>query len=68
MSLMSRQCPDCQDVRQFEQCHPGPGSCPDLPGGECPEWACTECGAALLTGPVPGAVCAQAPGIPRKVA
>jgi hypothetical protein len=33
----------------FEQ-HHEMGSCPDAPDGECPEWACTGCGAALLAG------------------
>jgi hypothetical protein len=40
-------CPECGDVRLFEQPHPG--VCPDTADGECPEWACTCCGAALIT-------------------
>jgi hypothetical protein len=33
----------------FDQPHEGQGSCPDAPGGDCLEWVCTGCGAALLT-------------------
>jgi len=44
-----RHCPDCGWDRLVEQ-HHAAGCCPDVPGGECPEWSCTECGAALLTG------------------
>jgi hypothetical protein len=53
MSQMLRSCPDCRAERQFEQYHGTPGSCPDSADGICPEWSCTECGAALLTGWVP---------------
>jgi hypothetical protein len=46
-----RFCADCGDERPFEQFH---ADCPDVPG-ECPEWGCTVCGAALIIGlPVPG--------------
>ena len=54
MSPSFRACPDCGDDRRFEQYHGVPGTCPDSPDGECPEWACTECGTAVLTGPVSG--------------
>jgi hypothetical protein len=54
MSLMYRACPDCRDDRPFEPYHGAPGTCPDSPDGECPEWACVDCGAALFTGPLPG--------------
>ena len=30
------------------------GDCPDT-GGECPEWACTACGAAVIMGTLPDA-------------
>jgi ribosomal protein L37AE/L43A len=41
-------CPACGDDAVFEQppCADGHGS----DGGECPEWACTGCGAAFLSG------------------
>jgi hypothetical protein len=48
MSPMFRRCEDCGGERLFEQPHEAPGSCPGSPGGRCPEWSCTECGAALL--------------------
>jgi hypothetical protein len=48
MSPMFQPCADCGGERLFEQRHDVPGSCPDSPGGICPEWSCTECGSALL--------------------
>ena len=48
MSPMFHPCADCGGERLFEQRHEALGSCPDSPGGLCPEWSCTECGAALL--------------------
>ena len=53
MSQTFRTCPDCRTERQFEQYHSAPGSCPDSADGICPEWSCTACGAALLTGWLP---------------
>jgi hypothetical protein len=50
MAEMIRHCPDCGSDRQFEQLHPGPGSCPDSRDGYCPEWSCTACGTGLLIG------------------
>lgn len=51
MAYFVRHCPDCHEDSQFEQQHDRPGECPDTPDGdECPEWSCTACGAALLTG------------------
>jgi len=41
-------CPDCGEARQFVQ-----PVCPDGhtdDGGECPEWACVDCGAAFVLG------------------
>jgi hypothetical protein len=43
-------CPTCGDVRTFVQ-----PVCPDGhtdDGGECPEWACAECGTAFMIGNV----------------
>jgi hypothetical protein len=42
------ECPDCAGEREFVQ----PG-CEDGHGSDCPEWACLECGAAILIGPFP---------------
>ncbi|MCM3925536.1 hypothetical protein ND748_28190, partial [Frankia sp. AiPs1] len=39
-------CAECGDERPFEQ-----PPCADGHGSDCPEWACTECGVALLVGP-----------------
>jgi hypothetical protein len=55
MTQIVRHCPDCGGERAFEQPHRTPGECPDASGalgtsGDCPEWACTACGAALLLG------------------
>jgi hypothetical protein len=44
-----RHCPDCRRDRRVEQYHAA-GSCPDVSDGDCPEWSCTDCGAAFLTG------------------
>jgi hypothetical protein len=49
MSQTFRQCSDCGGERPFAQHHDIPGSCPDSPDGECPEWFCLGCGAAVLT-------------------
>jgi len=47
-----RFCAGCGDERPFEQFHPA--HCPHAPG-DCVEWGCTECGAALIIGlPAPG--------------
>jgi hypothetical protein len=53
LSEMNRYCPDCGQRTTFEQPHADAGSCPDSPDGQCPEWCCTECGAAVLSGFVP---------------
>lgn len=66
MSQVFRSCPDCRAERQFEQCHDAPGGCPDSPDGECFEWFCSECGAAILTSaPLPAAPVRD---VPSKVA
>ena len=45
---MVRHCPDCGSDRLFEQHHQEASGRPDSPDGQCPEWSCTACGAALL--------------------
>ena len=42
-------CPGCGADEPFEQVHAG--KCPDV-AGECPEWACTACGAGVIMGTV----------------
>ncbi|HSZ40389.1 MAG TPA: hypothetical protein VK817_10555 [Trebonia sp.] len=46
MSQPIGDCPGCGSDQPFEQIHPG--ACPDADGAECPEWACTACGAAVI--------------------
>lgn len=41
----SLACGCCGVTTEFEQ-----PPCPDGHGGECPEWYCTECGAATILG------------------
>lgn len=58
MSLPLGNCPDCGGDQPFEQIHAAAGECPDTefpgtPGGDCPEWACPACGAAVIMGTVP---------------
>jgi hypothetical protein len=48
MTHLTRYCTGCSDERLFEQFHAEPGGCPDTRDGDCPEWACTACGGALL--------------------
>jgi hypothetical protein len=40
-------CADCGDERRFEQ-----PPCEDGHGADCPEWACVDCGAAILLGQI----------------
>jgi hypothetical protein len=42
------QCSDCGDEREFVQPVCVDGHTED--GAECPEWACADCGAALVVG------------------
>ena len=57
MPHLSRFCDGCNEERLFEQFHAAPGGCPDSPDGDCREWGCTACGAALIIGlPVPGRI------------
>jgi Protein of unknown function (DUF3000) len=53
MSQPLGNCPGCGGDEPFEQIHPG--DCPDAVGDECPEWACTACGAAVIMGTLPAA-------------
>jgi hypothetical protein len=50
-------CPGCGGDEPFEQIHAG--TCPDT-GGECPEWACVSCGAAVIMGTAPAAIADRA--------
>jgi hypothetical protein len=50
MAQIVRYCADCGWDRPFEKIHDLPGECPDCPEGDCVEWSCTDCGAALLIG------------------
>jgi hypothetical protein len=50
MTYLSRYCTGCSEERLFEQFHAGPASCPDVPDGDCQEWACAVCGDALILG------------------
>ncbi len=43
-------CPGCGGDEPFEQVH-ADGRCPDT-GDECPEWACSACGAGVFMGTV----------------
>jgi hypothetical protein len=50
MPHLSRFCDGCSEERLFEQFHADPAGCPDSPDGDCQEWGCTVCGAALIIG------------------
>ncbi len=43
-------CPPCGEIREFVQPECLDGHTDD--GGECPEWACTDCGSAFVIGGV----------------
>jgi hypothetical protein len=49
MGLITRYCRECDRDQPFDQPHRQDGCCPDTLGGECLEWACSRCGAALIT-------------------
>jgi hypothetical protein len=49
--LQTLPCPTCGEDTDFEQPTCIDGHTDD--GGACPEWACTECGTALVIGDVP---------------
>ena len=48
MENASWPCLDCGDVREFVQPPCADGHTDD--GGDCPEWACADCGSAVVTG------------------
>ena len=50
MESRTWDCPTCGDDRDFVQPPCADGHTDD--GGECPEWACADCGTALSTGGV----------------
>lgn len=50
MDTASWPCPTCEDVRVFVQPDCADGCADD--GGQCPEWACADCGTALFVGVV----------------
>ena len=50
MDSRSWPCPPCGEIREFVQPPCADGHTDD--GGECPEWSCADCGAALLIGEV----------------
>ncbi len=54
MDSRSWPCPPCGDVREFVQPPCADGHTED--GGECPEWACVDCGSAVVAGDVRAAV------------
>jgi hypothetical protein len=41
-------CPSCGEVRDYVQPPCADGHTAD--GGECPEWACVDCGAVFVLG------------------
>jgi hypothetical protein len=41
-------CPPCGEVTEFVQPPCADGHTAD--GGECPEWACADCGSAIVIG------------------
>jgi hypothetical protein len=56
-------CPACGEDRLFVQPPCADGHTDE--GGECPEWACADCGAALVVG---GAAVASLPTLVRRAA
>jgi hypothetical protein len=57
MSQPLGNCPGCGGDEPFEQIHPA--DCPDADGGDCPEFMCTGCGAAVIMGTVGGEATAE---------
>ncbi|GAB3967553.1 hypothetical protein GCM10029978_035100 [Actinoallomurus acanthiterrae] len=45
---LTRHCSACDGERRFEQ-----PPCADGHGADCPEWACVDCGMAILIGDAP---------------
>ena len=54
MDSRSWPCPPCGEIREFVQPVCVDGHADD--GGECPEWACVDCGSAVVAGDVRAAV------------
>lgn len=50
LMVLTRHCSTCDGERHFEQ-----PPCPDGHGEDCCEWACVECGMAILIGDIPEA-------------
>jgi hypothetical protein len=50
MDYMIRHCRECGGDQLFDQPHEDQGCCPDAADGDCVEWVCTGCGAALFIG------------------
>ncbi|HEY0400466.1 MAG TPA: hypothetical protein VGD09_00500 [Blastococcus sp.] len=48
MDSRSWPCPPCGEIREFVQPPCADGHTDD--GGDCPEWACADCGAAFVIG------------------
>ena len=48
MPTTYRECSICGAERAFEQ-----PPCDDGHGGDCPDWVCAECGAAIFIGDPP---------------
>ena len=59
-------CPSCDEVRDFVQPPCADGHTAD--GGECPDWACADCGTAFVIGDVPLAVSHDVLVAPRLAA
>ena len=51
IGLTTLPCPTCGADTDFEQPPCVDGHTDD--GGECPEWVCTDCGTALVSGASP---------------
>jgi hypothetical protein len=69
LAQMTMYCPDCGAERPFEQYHAEAGCCPAATAGQCPEWSCTVCGAALFVGFMPyGYESSRVPDIRDRVA
>lgn len=50
MDSRTELCPACDELRDFVQPPCADGHTDE--GGECPEWACADCGTALVIGGV----------------
>ncbi len=59
-------CSDCGDEREFVQPLCSDGHTED--GAPCPEWACVDCGAALVTGVVVAQQAVGADAVRARVA